>query len=436
MNNLLNHIPSDERPVASRLASVAEDMQISPTFQWELENQLMDKYRTQTRRLAPAWTTKIIPAIGWALLTIAAVFLLDQTLRSLIPNPQGMTVKTPTQEPSFEQSVRGGNICAGPLAVAHNFSVALTNADKTSFIPLDEQQAIGELRSFAWSADGTQLAVAGNTTGSGNIYLTDSIGKRLQPVLSDSDAGYLMGMAWSRDGKRFVLWSSQNNSTLYVVEGNGNKLIERQLDAQIFGTPQFAPDGQSILFYGADSSGADGLLQSRLEGSETRMINDLVENESGFAFSPEGSRLAFVEMDRNLGEAHLVVEDIATGSKVVLASLPIPRGSGSSIPAVANLSWSADGTFVVFDFGTSASSRAVYLGHTDGTSLVTLVESAYAPTISTDRRCLAYISDQKVFLLDLANISATPTTAPVFLADLPAGRSIAGFQLDKLQWRP
>jgi WD40 repeat protein len=436
MNNLLNHIPSEEQPVASRLASVAEDMQVSPTFQWELENQLMDKYRTQTRRLAPAWHTKIHPALGWALLAIAAVFLLDRTMRSLIPNPLGMTVQTPTQEPSFAESVRSGNICAGPLAVAHNFSVALSNADKTSFIPLDEQQTIGELRSFAWSADGSQLAVAGNTTGSGNIYLMDANGKMLQPVLSDSNVGYLMGMARSRDGKQFIIWSSQNISTLYLVNEKGENLTEIQLDAQIFGTPQFAPDGQSILFYGADSSGSDGLLQSTLDGSQTRVINDLVEDENGFAFSPDGTRLAYMEMDRNLGEAHLVVEETVTGSKVVLASLTIPKGSSSSIPTVANLSWSPDGTSIVFDFGTSASSRAIYLAHTDGRGLVKLIESAYAPTVSADGRCLAYISDRQVFVVDMANTSANSITTPVLLADLPDGRGIAGFQLDKLQWKP
>ena len=435
MNNLINHIPSDEQPVASRLASVAEGMQISPTFQWELENQLMDKYRTQTRRLAPAWTTKIFPAIGWALLAIATVFLLNQKMGPLLPNPQGVTVQTPTQEPSFEESIRGGMICAGPLAVAHNFSVALTNEDKTSFVMLDEQRSIGEVRSFAWSPDGKRLASVGNTAGRGQISVRD-FGKSVEYVISGPEVGYLTGASWSYDGKRLLMWSSQNISTMYMVNADGNDLIERQLDAQIFGTPQFAPDGQSILFYGAESAGSDGLLEFMLNGSQTEMISDLVEDESGFAFSPDGSRLAYIEMDRNLGEARLVAEEIAPGNKIVLATLPIPKGSGSSIPASANLSWSADSKFIVFDFGRSASDRAIYLVHTDGKGLVSLVESAYAPTISNDGRCLGYISDQKVFLLDLTNTSVTPTATPIFLADLPTGRSIAAFQLDKLQWSP
>lgn len=432
--DLLNQIPDDEQPVASKLASVVENMKLSPTFQWELETQLMEKYPTQTRRLRSAWYINIIPAIGWALLAIAAVFLLNWSMRSLIPDLQPAAGETTAPEMSFEERVRQGDICTGPLALAHNFSVALTNADKTGFIMLDEQQTIAELRSFAWSPDGGQLALLGNAGGNGDIYLTGPNRETLQPVLLDSGVGYLRGAAWSRDGEQFVIWSSQNNSTLYLVNSDGKNFIERKLDVQIFGTPQFAPDGKSILFYGADSSLSDGLLQSMVDGSQTRMISDLVEDESSFAWSPDGARLAYIEMDRNLVKARLIAEDFAAGGKVVLATLPILK-SGYSIPDSANLSWSPDGKSLIFDLGRGASDRAVYLAHADGNGLVKLADAAHTPTISADGRCVAYISDKQVFVFDLVATPLTPTT-PVFLADLPVGRGVAGSKLDKLQWRP
>ena len=114
----------------------------------------------------------------------------------------------------------------------------------------------------------------------------------------------------------------------------------------------------------------------------------------------------------------------------VLATLPIPKGSGSSIPDVANLSWSRDGKVLVFEFGRSATDRVIYLANADGTGLVKLADSAYAPTLSATGDCLAYISNKQVYLLDLTSTHATP----LFLADLPAGRSIADYRLDKLQW--
>ena len=244
-----------------------------------------------------------------------------------------------------------------------------------------------------------------------------------------------MDAAGSRDGKQFVMWSTQSNKMIYLMNADGTGLVEKQLDMQIFSTPQFAPDRQSIIFYGADSS-SSGLFEYKLEGSQTIMISALVEDEAGFAFSSDGSHLAYVEMDRNTGEARLVSEEIVTGHKTVLGTLPIPKGSGSSLPESANLSWSSDGKSLVFDFGRGASNRAIYLANADGTGLTKVVNYARAPSISTDGNCLAYIHDKQVFLFDLSGISLALPPTPLLLADLPPGRSIADYRLDKLWWKP
>ncbi|HEX6034479.1 MAG TPA: hypothetical protein VFY83_08590, partial [Anaerolineales bacterium] len=98
---------------------------------------------------------------------------------------------------------------------------------------------------------------------------------------------------------------------------------------------------------------------------------------------------------------------------------------------------SADGQYLVFDFGRNAVDRAVYLAKVDGTGMIKVVETAYAPSISADGRCLAYISDKQVFLLDLAEAAVDPATAtPVLLANLPTGRGMPNTKLDKLQWSP
>lgn len=429
--DVLNQIPADEQPVASKLNSAAEDIQLSPAFQWELETQLMEKYKTKTQP-ALGWYTKITTAVGWAFAAICVVFLLNWTIRSLVPSISPASGETPTVTISFEGNVRAGNICAGPLAVAHNFSVSLTNQDKTGFVPLDGQKAIGELRSFDWSPNG-QLAVVGNTAGNGNIYLVDSADNSLQPLIFNSELGYLMDVAWSQDGKQLLIWSLKDTTSVYLVHVDRTDLLERKFVPQLFSIPQLSPDNRSMVFYGADPIFA-GLFELKFDDSQVISISPLVEDENGFAWSPEGSRLAYIEMDRDLGEARLVT----MGDKMsVLATLPIPKGSGSSIPDVANLSWSQDGTKVIFDFGRSASDRVIYLAYADGSGFVKVVDSAYAPTISADGRCLAYISNKQVFLLDLTGVSLSSTTStPLLLADLPAGRAIADFRLDKLQWRP
>ncbi|MDQ3006307.1 MAG: LpqB family beta-propeller domain-containing protein, partial [Chloroflexota bacterium] len=429
-------IPADEQPAASKLFSAAETMKVPPAFQWQLEAELMEAYKTKTKS-AQNWVGKITCSVGWVLLAVCGVLLLSWAIRSVIPNLMPAEVGMSNPAVPFEINVRQGNICTGPLAVAHNFSVSLSNKDKTGFVTLDGQKTIGEIRSFAWSPDGKKLAIIGNTAGGGNIHLTDSTGDALQPVLSDSEIGYSRDAAWSPDGKQFVMWSSQNNSVVYLVNIDGTGLVEKQLDIQIFSTPQFSPNNESIIFYGANAS-SDGLFEVMLDGSQTRMINDLVEDESAFAFSPDGSRLAYVAMDRISGEAILMVHDVDTGALISMpGSLPIPKGIGSSIPESANLSWSQDGKALVFEFGRSQTDRAIYLAYVDGTELIKLADSAHAPAISADGNCLAYIRNKQVFLLDLMGISPTSIPGvPVLLAELPVGRIIADFRLDKLQWGP
>ena len=429
---IFDQLPTDEQSLAAKLSSAAENMNVPKNFQWELESQLMDAYQNKSQP-ANSWFSKFIMPIGWAALAIGGFFIFNWMVRSLVP-PEQSNAGTSNTEVPFETQVRQGDICKGTIAVGHGFSVSLSNQDKTGFVTLNENQAIGELRSFTWSKDSEQLAILGNTTGSGNIYLTDSTGSTLHPALSDIQMGYMMDFAWSHDGSKFAMWSGRNNTTLYLANADGSDLQEVQLDIQILGTPQFAPDDQSIFFLGGNTSTL-GLFKMTLNDLRSEIVSSLVEDETGFAWSPEGTQLAYFEMDRDLGEARLVAEVFSSGTKSVLGTLPIPQGSGSSIPDVANLSWSQDGTILIFEFGMNAASRAVYLVHADGSGLNKVVDSAYAPTISADGNCLAYISDKQVFITDLTSVPLSSTT-PILLADLPPRKGTSDFRFDKLQWSP
>ena len=432
--DLLEQLPADEQSIAFKLDSVAEDMKLSPDFQWDLENQLMEVHKTKAQ-LAHSWQSKIVPVLGWAIMVIAAVFLLNWTIRSETAEPPLAGVVTAVPEIPFADNVRRGDICRDPLALSHGFNVFLTNEDKTGFIPVDTGNTLDEIRSFAWSPDGKQLAIVGNRTGSGIVHITDPIDGKIEYTLSGSEAGYVRDAAWSRDGNQLVLWSSQNLSTLYLLDASGHGLSEKELDVQILGRPQFAPDG-NIMFYGADKT-ASGLFTVSLEPSQPFLLIPSMENEISWAFSPDGSLLAYMEYDRDEGEARLSTQRLTVGEHKLLGTLPIPRTSGASLPETGNLSWSPDGRFLVFDFGQFASQRAIYLARADGSGLMQIIEAGYAPAVSSDGRCLAYISGKQVFLLDLAEtLSNSASTTPVLLADLPAGRTVADTRLDKLEWKP
>jgi len=434
---IFEQLSADEQPVAAKLDQTAEAMKIPQNFQWNLETQIMDAYPNKTQS-TKSWFSKLVAPTAWALIAITGFMLFNWATRSLIPHPEASNSPSNTEvsSQSFETSVRNESICVGQLALAYGFSVTITNEYKSNFVPIMEPNDINELRSFAWSPDGKNLAILVNSTGNGNVYISNQDGTPPQPLIQDYELGYLMDVAWSRDGKHLVMWSLQDNTIVYVINSDGTGLQTLQLGMQILGSPQFAPDNESLIYYGADPA-TSGLFEFSLKDSQVKLISDKVEDESSFAFSPDGSKLAYFEMDRDLGEARLTEKMLNSGDKITLATLLIPKGSGSSIPDVANLSWSQDGAQLVFEFGRSASDRTIYLASATGTNLIRVVDSAHSPTISADGRCIAYISDKQVFILDLNHGSASSNPEiPFVIPDLPAGKGASDFHLDKLQWRP
>jgi LysM repeat protein len=92
--DFLSHIATDEQPVAKKMQSLAEDIQISPSFQAKLESQLRETHN-ETLKPVRGWQTKILPSLGWAILIVGAVLLLNWALRSLAPKPLPTTNGTP-----------------------------------------------------------------------------------------------------------------------------------------------------------------------------------------------------------------------------------------------------------------------------------------------------------------------------------------------------
>lgn len=431
--DLLVQLSAEERAAAEKLSSAAEMMKLSQSFQSNLETQLMDVYSSQNQKRN--MFMQFLKPVGWVVIAIVGVLLANWMFRNLLPGIQAGAGPTVTPEVSFESNVRQGNICAAPLAVSNGFAVFLTSPDKAQLTAVDPDKTIGEVRSFTWSADGKELLIHGNTLGSANIYRADLTSGQVEPTLATGELGYMMDAAWSRDGKKVVMWSAQNNKVLYVVSSDGTGFIEKQLqDVQIIGAPQFTPDGD-ILFLGANANNF-GLFLMTLEGSQPALVVPAVEDASGFAFSPDGSLLAYVEYDRDQGEARLVTQKPSKGEYQILGTLPMSQNSGAAVPHAANLSWSADGKSIVFDVGRGANDRVIYLAHVGGTELVKVVDAGYAPVVSSDGKCLAYLNNKQLWLLDLSALSTSIPTTPIWIADLPEGRGIPNYQLDKLQWRP
>jgi Tol biopolymer transport system component len=155
-----------------------------------------------------------------------------------------------------------------------------------------------------------------------------------------------------------------------------------------------------------------------------------LQPENGFAWSRDGSHLAYFEVLDTM--VRLVVERADGTHQVTIASLPIEEVLGTaSTNFPVNLSWTPDGKNLILELRDKTLDPAIYLARVDGTGLVKVADSASAPTVSADGRCLAYISNDQVFLMDLTNTGLTS----IWMANLPPGQQNTT-RMDKLQWRP
>ncbi|MBN1449659.1 MAG: LysM peptidoglycan-binding domain-containing protein [Anaerolineales bacterium] len=103
-DELLRQLPPEDQSVSDLLQSGAGSIQVNPLFQSSLEASLKQAH-PENKQPEQSSQFKIIPAIGWAILVIGAVLILNWAVRSLAPNYQpaagetGVPTISPVQPP-------------------------------------------------------------------------------------------------------------------------------------------------------------------------------------------------------------------------------------------------------------------------------------------------------------------------------------------------
>jgi LysM repeat protein len=180
----LNQIPSDEQPIAKKLRSTAEDIQVLSSFQAKLESQLRE---THNEKVKPTrgWQTKILPSLGWAILIICSMFLLNWAVRSLMPGIQPASGGTrtpetaptkpsatgvPTHTPVGEAYERYGN----PLYLAVALPDIPVEANLYTLRP-EEPASIASASALAmrFGIDGDVYVAPSEIPGTNNFMVTD-----------------------------------------------------------------------------------------------------------------------------------------------------------------------------------------------------------------------------------------------------------------------
>jgi Tol biopolymer transport system component len=166
--------------------------------------------------------------------------------------------------------------------------------------------------------------------------------------------------AWSPDGS--YLAYTESNGRLQILRLSDDLVQVLSDDAYVSkvidlrgDTVDVVPvaprwvDGTHIAYPRSDGSGRMvGLAKLALDGSERSMlVEDLVNPYDGFAFTPNGSRLAYARSDE--GETPLVLVDLRSGER-----LEIEENSSNQVRSPASrLQWSPDGTYLVGGAGSA-----------------------------------------------------------------------------------
>lgn len=155
----------------------------------------------------------------------------------------------------------------------------------------------------AWSPDGKRIVFTSARTGQGDLYLLD-VAHLDQPPLrltGDATASELYA-AWSPDSTRLVLVGhTAKGDNLYLID-NVDFPAPRPLTQwdHTQTRPTWSPDGTMVAFYSnhVDLKRFD-LYVMPITGTPTLVAQDVIMNEDGPPWSPDGRHLFYVKHDEN-----------------------------------------------------------------------------------------------------------------------------------------
>lgn len=188
-----------------------------------------------------------------------------------------------------------------------------------------------------WSPTGSQIAFLSNWMG----LEGPSMALRLYDVANNSVDTLAEGspyyFSWSPDGANLLAHIGENRLEIQSAQGERTALMNT---AAGFGAPQWASDGDRIVYAVEDGLGQNVVIDSA-EGGSPSVVTDFDERIS-FGLSPTGDRLAYVltptaSQVNTLGP--LYVTDIATRRTRELTGGPVWAFFWS--PDGAKLAWLA-----------------------------------------------------------------------------------------------
>ena len=162
----------------------------------------------------------------------------------------------------------------------------------------------------AWPSDGSRIAFTSHRDGDPEIYVMNADGSNVTQLTNNSN--WIWYSKWSPDGGKVAYLLGQE---IYVMNADGSNITQLTNNSVYDGYPAWSPDGSKIAF----TSTRDGdyeiygdqeieIYVMNADGSNVTQLTDNSDVDLGPAWSPDGSRIAFVS-DRD-GDWEIYVMDV------------------------------------------------------------------------------------------------------------------------------
>lgn len=268
----------------------------------------------------------------------------------------------------------GGNGGGEPLAERIAFS---SDRDGVSHIYVMNADGSGQTRLTnaeggdggpTWSPDGARIAFH-RSTSIEQVYVMNADGSGETCLFGPAETGW--HPAWSADGAHIAFSSSREGwAHLFVMDSNG--LNQARLMPNLDGPdydPEFSPNGQRLVFsYGPYLGAEAAVAPYPYDGTPPAMLTDNVSDDREFAWSPDGTRIAFVS-NRD-GNWEIYAMDADDGGNVVRLT--------QNAVSDRHPTWSPDGSHIAFYSNRDGDFEIYVMDAGDGGGVLQLTSNAAA----------------------------------------------------------
>jgi len=255
-----------------------------------------------------------------------------------------------------------------------------------------EEPVIDFVQEGVWSPRGDRLLVTWNQGGRERLFGVlgpDTTGSASEPGsgLRVSDGPDARG-SWSPDGLWVAFGSVRDGQgEIYRMRPDGVQVERLSDDPAHDSDPAYSPDGSRIAFVSTRTDGVARLHIMNADGSNVSFVG----SAPGIAhanpeWAPDGSRLA----------VQVTMDD---GEYIFLAT---PEGGWGRVKGGASPSWAANGDDIFF-----ARNDSILVARTSSGSLGLVLADGTAPRASPDGRWLSFVRgaypQSSLYALDLVN---------------------------------